>query len=140
MYVKLYTSHKNNCRAKRSRSYHSVRGLYFLAVVSVRNLVNFTLSLLLILRNYPALVLPSYQLKLIKLRGKLANLNHCAVPFLSRAAVNLYWYDYTFLTKRTAAQNEITCRKVRRLHFVEFIFAATIVTLFIFYYLLYDSI
>ena len=23
----------------------------------------------------------------------LANLNHCAVPFLSRAAVNLSWYD-----------------------------------------------
>ena len=25
---------------------------------------------------------------------KLAILNHCAVPFLSRAAVNLYWYYY----------------------------------------------
>ena len=24
------------------------------------------------------------------MRAKLANLNHCAVPFLSRAAVNLY--------------------------------------------------
>ena len=27
------------------------------------------------------------------MRAKLANLNHCAVPFLSRAAVNLSWYD-----------------------------------------------
>ena len=25
--------------------------------------------------------------------AKLANLYHCAVPFLSRAAVNLCWYD-----------------------------------------------
>ena len=34
----------------------------------------------------------SYQLKLIKIRAKLTILNHCAVPFLSRA--NLYWYCY----------------------------------------------
>ena len=34
----------------------------------------------------------SYQLKLIKMRAELANLNHCAVQFLSRAAVNLCWY------------------------------------------------
>ena len=27
------------------------------------------------------------------MRAGLANLNHCAVPFLSRAAVNLSWYD-----------------------------------------------
>ena len=27
------------------------------------------------------------------IRAELANLNHCAVPFLSRAAVNLSWYD-----------------------------------------------
>ena len=31
----------------------------------------------------------SYQLKLIKKRAELAGLNYCAVPFLSRAAVNL---------------------------------------------------
>ena len=31
----------------------------------------------------------TYQLKLTKMRAELANLNHCAVPFLSRAAVNL---------------------------------------------------
>ena len=27
------------------------------------------------------------------MRAELANHNHCAVPFLSRAAVNLSWYD-----------------------------------------------
>ena len=27
--------------------------------------------------------------------AELANLNHCAVPFLSRAAFNLSWYDIT---------------------------------------------
>ena len=30
-------------------------------------------------------IIQSYQLKLITMRTKLANLNHCAVPFLSRA-------------------------------------------------------
>ena len=29
------------------------------------------------------------------MRAELASLNHCAVPFLSRAAVNLIWYDST---------------------------------------------
>ena len=29
------------------------------------------------------------------MRAELANHNHCAVPFLSRAAVNLSWYDST---------------------------------------------
>ena len=29
------------------------------------------------------------------MRAELANLDHCAVPFLSRAAVNLCWYFYT---------------------------------------------
>ena len=32
-------------------------------------------------------------LKLKKMRAELANPNHCAVPFLSRAAVKLSWYD-----------------------------------------------
>ena len=32
-----------------------------------------------------------YQLKLIKMRTDLANLNNYAVPFLSRAAVNLFY-------------------------------------------------
>ena len=30
-----------------------------------------------------------------KMRAELANLNHCAVPLLRRAAVNLSWYDST---------------------------------------------
>ena len=30
-----------------------------------------------------------------KMSAELANLNHCAVPFLSHAAVNLSWYDTT---------------------------------------------
>ena len=29
------------------------------------------------------------------MRAKLASLNHCAVPFLSRAAANFCWYYYT---------------------------------------------
>ena len=29
------------------------------------------------------------------MRSELANLNHCAVPFLSRAAVNLSWFNYS---------------------------------------------
>ena len=33
--------------------------------------------------------------QVIKMRAELANLNDCAVPFLSRAAVNLWWYHYT---------------------------------------------
>ena len=32
------------------------------------------------------------------MRAELANLNHCAVPFLSRAAVKLSWYDSSLLT------------------------------------------
>ena len=34
----------------------------------------------------------SYQLKFVKMRAELSNVNHCAVLFISRAAVNLYWY------------------------------------------------
>ena len=37
--------------------------------------------------------LRSYHLKLIKMRAELANLNHCAAPFLSRAAVDLSLYE-----------------------------------------------
>ena len=29
------------------------------------------------------------------MRAKLASLNHCAVPYLSRAVVNLSWYNCT---------------------------------------------
>ena len=32
-----------------------------------------------------------------KCAHELANLSHCAVPFLSRAAVNLCWYDSTLI-------------------------------------------
>ena len=37
----------------------------------------------------------SDQLKMIKMRAKLANLNNCAVLSLSRAATSLCWYYYT---------------------------------------------
>ena len=32
-----------------------------------------------------------YQLKLIKIRTEVANLNHCVVPFLSRPAIVLLY-------------------------------------------------
>ena len=35
------------------------------------------------------------QTQVEKMRAELANLNHCAVLFLSRTAVNLSWYYYT---------------------------------------------
>ena len=43
--------------------------------------------------NFCAYDLRSYELKLIKVFAELANLNHCAVPFLSRTAVNLSLYN-----------------------------------------------
>ena len=42
--------------------------------------------------NSVASIIVSYQFKLKKMRAKLANLNHGAVPFLSQAAANLCWY------------------------------------------------
>ena len=33
------------------------------------------------------------------MRAELVNLNHCAVPFLSRAAANLCWYYYSIYYK-----------------------------------------
>ena len=39
----------------------------------------------------------SYQLMLIKVRTESLNLNDCAVPFLSHAAVNLCWYFYIYI-------------------------------------------
>ena len=39
----------------------------------------------------------SYQRRLIKMRAKTDNINHCAVPLLSRAAVNLCWYYSSIL-------------------------------------------
>ena len=38
----------------------------------------------------------SYQLELTKICAELADLNHCAVPFLTCAAVNLRWYYYSY--------------------------------------------
>ena len=43
----------------------------------------------------------SYQLKLIKMRADLAVLNNCAVPFLSRAAVNMCCYYILMKQKRS---------------------------------------
>ena len=50
------------------------------------------------------------------MRADLASLNHCAVPFLSRAGANLCWYHYItkiymyleilLLTKTTVTQNQ----------------------------------
>ena len=46
--------------------------------------------------HLPNIMIPTkaiipYQLKLTKMRAELANLNHCAVPYLNRTAVNLCW-------------------------------------------------
>ena len=38
-----------------------------------------------------------------KMRAKLANLNHCAVSFLSRTAVNLCWYYYIVMRHKYSA-------------------------------------
>ena len=40
------------------------------------------------------------------MRAKLANLNHCAVPFLSRAAANLCWYYNTAGCDETTGRND----------------------------------
>ena len=45
---------------------------------------------------FSAILLIKYQRKLIKMRAELANLNHCAVPFLTRASAFLCWYYFTF--------------------------------------------
>ena len=76
------------------------------------------------------LVIISYQLKLIKMRAKLANLNLCAVPFLSRAAANLY--DYTTIDSIYSSQKQLprkmkSCLVIRvcGLYFLAVVFAAT---------------
>ena len=48
-------------------------------------------EILIIIYVYYISKVLSYQLKLIKMRTILANINHCAVPFLSRATANLCW-------------------------------------------------
>ena len=62
--------------------------------LSVANLFS-TLSITITSVNITLPLIVSYQLKLIKMHAKLANLNDCAVPFLSRATTNLCWYYYT---------------------------------------------
>ena len=74
------------------------------------------------------------------MRAKLVSLNHCAVPFLSRATVNLSWYDSIYncaqrldiailLTKwkTTAAQNEVALsyHRVCGLYFLAVVFLTT---------------
>ena len=67
--------------------------------------------------NHPgrfySLLIVSYQLKLIKMRAELANLNYCAVPFLSRVGSScadttiLYISNILFELKiHKAAQNK----------------------------------
>ena len=85
-------------------SYRTVLVLYFLAVVFEESIHSslccgwghFSIVLLLYtdywrIRTQSVL---SYQLKLIKMRAKLASPNYCAVPILSLAAVNLCGYYY----------------------------------------------
>ena len=54
-----------------------------------------------LIHNNDLIIVMSYQLsfKLTKIRAELASLNYCAVPFLSRAPVNLCCY--TSLIKGT---------------------------------------
>ena len=59
------------------------------------------------------------------MRAELANLNYCAVPFLSRAAANLSWYDsstsnrirvvtkYGVVTIYGVVQNKVSVDKIR---------------------------
>ena len=96
----------------------------------------------------------SYLLKLIKMRAELANLNHCAVTFLSGAVVNLSWHYYTLwyktklknvretsnvasretlgsilLTKTTAARNGVALsyHSVRGLYFLAVVLVRSII-------------
>ena len=51
------------------------------------------------------------------MRGELANLNHCAVPFFSRAAINLSWnddsiyntYNEVYISVKSKAYNKDSC-------------------------------
>ena len=52
-----------------------------------------------------------------KMREELASLNHCAVPFLSRAAVNLSWYDSTHPFSVDAGHSLYSALHVYSLHF-----------------------
>ena len=67
----------------------------------MKRLWNWKQLIPLLILFYPAssdelkYIIISYQLKLTKMLTELANLNHCAVPFLRRAATNMCWYCYT---------------------------------------------
>ena len=47
------------------------------------------------------------------MRAELANLNNCAVPFLSRATANLRWYYYTSFTG--SPNSRVACERSRAL-------------------------
>ena len=46
------------------------------------------------------------------MRTELAYLNHCAVLFLSRAAVNLSWYDNTYNIQHTNSKKVLHVSKL----------------------------
>ena len=50
------------------------------------------LTIIVIITIRPTQTVIWYQHKLIKIRTELSTLNHCTVPFLSRAAANFCWY------------------------------------------------
>ena len=114
-FLYLYTSHKNNCQkilpahSMITKRDFILRGSCFCEKYSyaeVRygacffDITAFSIAFCLSLMSKTFYVL-SYQLKLIKTRVELANQNHCAVPFLSRAAVSLCWYVYICYKSRT---------------------------------------
>ena len=61
-------------------------------LMRIKAIMRMTLSLELFVHVDVYIYILSYQpTQVIKMRIKLANLNDCAVPFLSRAAANLFW-------------------------------------------------
>ena len=54
------------------------------------------------------------QFKLIEMRAELANLNHCAVLFLSRAAINLSWYNSSDTWLSCIALSSMRCLKLKQ--------------------------
>ena len=42
-----------------------------------------------------------------KMRAEVANLNHCAEPFLSRAAANMCWYYYKYYRKKERCKSDM---------------------------------
>ena len=66
--------------------------------------------------NFCAFDLRSYQLKLIKMLAELANLNHYAAPFLSRAAVNLSLYNSSPVMKLIEFWRSVMSLKKKMIH------------------------